>query len=157
MEEHNLLGVGFRNYVGQIQGSIRVISALMKTKKYKKYGEHLPKFKIKLQLKLKAQCLECIGILMKGWKLCAEPKTQAWHQKMIGDQYRYATEALDLQQYPEEEEEIPAVTNPEVKAEDIDNRQSIAEPYISEKEMKIYRKERNALKEKAEKAYAFGM
>ena len=47
-EEQNIIGVGLRNYVGVLQGSIRVIYALSKTKKYRKYGDHLPKFKIQL-------------------------------------------------------------------------------------------------------------
>lgn len=56
-EERNLVGVGFRNYVGVLQASIRVVGAINKTKKYKKYGKDLPLFKLKLQMKLKGQIL----------------------------------------------------------------------------------------------------
>jgi len=52
-EERNLLGVGLRNYVGQLQTAVRVCSAIGKTKAYNKYEDKLPRFKLKLQLKLK--------------------------------------------------------------------------------------------------------
>ena len=53
VEERNMIGVGLRNYVGQLQTSVRVLSAINKTKAYSKYGDNLPRLKLKMQFKLK--------------------------------------------------------------------------------------------------------
>lgn len=152
-EEHNMMSVAFRNYVGQLQSGIRIISVITKTKKYKKYGDNIFRFKIKQQLKIKQQSLDIINILMKTWKLCTEPKSQAYHQKMIGDFYRYAYEACEIEQYPvyeepskEQEVKIVDETNPaqttltiEEIEDDIDNAekyQLFKEPLISNEELK---------------------
>ena len=43
-DERNLLSVGFRNYIGVLQSSIRVLAAINVNKKYKKYERNLPDF-----------------------------------------------------------------------------------------------------------------
>lgn len=58
---------------------------------------------------------------MKGYKICVSALCQAWHQKMIGDQFRYAYEALNIQQYIEIETEEPIkVEEPTVDPGNID-------------------------------------
>jgi hypothetical protein len=90
------MGVGLRNIVGRLQGSIRVLTAINKTKRYRKYGDVLPKYKIKKQLELRKQILDHIEFLTRSWKLCDQPRSQAFHQKILADHYRYAYECLDL-------------------------------------------------------------
>jgi hypothetical protein len=72
LEEINLIGIGFRNFVGVLQASIKVLTALGKTKKYRKYGTYIPLFKMKLQKKLKGQCLENVEELKRAYKVCAD-------------------------------------------------------------------------------------
>lgn len=77
-EERNLIGVGLRNYVGVLQTTVKVVSAIGASNKYLKYGDNLPKFKIGLQLKLRTHCLKCIDLLRKAYKLCATPESMGY-------------------------------------------------------------------------------
>ena len=62
---------------------------------------------MKLQKKLKGQCLENVEELKRAYKVCADNQSMCFIQKMIADQYRYAYEALDIQQYEQEESKTP--------------------------------------------------
>ena len=42
IEERNLLSVGFKNYIGELQMQTRVAYAIDRTPKYRKYGDALP-------------------------------------------------------------------------------------------------------------------
>jgi hypothetical protein len=86
-----------------------VLKEVGKTKRYKKYGDTLPKFRIKKQIELKQRILDNIEVLQKSWKLCDQPRSQAFHQKIIGDHYRYAYESLDLSQFAPSTEDETAI------------------------------------------------
>ena len=90
---------------------------------------------------------------MKGWKLCGENKSQAWHQKMIGDHYRYAYDALNMQQFPDKDEDEDKLDITQQAPADL----AMIDPYFSDKEMKAFEKEKKLILDKAHKAYAFGL
>ena len=104
-EERNLISVGFRNYIGHLETAIRVMKAINKTEKYKKYGGLIPNYIRKLSLQVKDQCLEIIEVLrQKCYKVCSDNEAMCYFQKLIGDYYRYAHDATLLERYHEVEE-----------------------------------------------------
>ena len=158
-EERNLMSVGFRNYVGQLQTSIRVLSAIQKTAEYRKYGNRLPEMKMKYQLKVHEQCNEITNLLKKAYEVCTNDESQCFIQKLLGDYYRYMYEALDIRQFQEpvkQPKEKHKDKDKEKEKEADEEKQMIPEEaLISDNQLKQYKKDQDELKFKALKAYSY--
>lgn len=91
VEERNLISVGFKNHVGNLQTAIRVVTQIAKSAKYKKYGEKMPFFLLDLKKKLRDRCIDQALILKdRAYKVCSNHESMAFFQKLIGDYWRYA-------------------------------------------------------------------
>jgi hypothetical protein len=76
---------------------------------------------------------------MKTWKLCGDHKSMVYHQKLIGDHYRYAYESLDIQQFMEDESPKNDKDKKKVAIEfDLNAMKKAARPLITTTEMELY-------------------
>ena len=78
--------------------AVRVCYAIDKNPKYRKYGDALPNFKKKLTDELKAKASEIAYLIRdKAYKMAADQESMAFFQKVAGDYFRYAFEAVRFQ------------------------------------------------------------
>ena len=56
VEERNLISVGYKNWIGKLQNGTRVLDALGDTKRYKKYKEVIPSYRLDQAMKLIEKC-----------------------------------------------------------------------------------------------------
>ena len=164
-DEKEFISVGFRNYIGVLQSKIRVLDAIQTNKRYSKYERILPDLIYEKKIKLKEQCVTIANLLKnKAYKLASDNEAMCHFQKLIGDHYRFAYDALDITLY-----KMPNVVQMITNEQGVDVEMEIDKPDENallmglpkpedplEKEKEELDKERGIMKENALKAYSFG-
>ena len=94
--ERVYISVGFKNYMGGFLSQSRIVNAIGKTGKYKKYLNTLPKFKRELLYRQRDHAKKIARLFRdKAYKVASDQESMAFFQKLIGDYNRYHLEALD--------------------------------------------------------------
>eukprot|EP00732_Lithocolla_globosa_P003888 Lithocolla_globosa_v1_NODE_3314_length_1701_cov_2905.202793.p1 type:complete len:258 gc:universal NODE_3314_length_1701_cov_2905.202793:811-38(-) len=95
IEERNLLSVGYKNIVGGLRASLRVVASIL-TKEESKESKHVPAitaYKAKILAELGKTCTEALDyITTKLLPHAQDTGAKVFYHKMAGDYHRYMTE-----------------------------------------------------------------
>lgn len=95
VEERNLLSVAYKNVIGALRASWRIITSLEKKdpedgKKSAAFGT--TEYKDVIEKELKNVCSDVLNVLGQLIPICEDTEAKTFYKKMCGDYYRYLAE-----------------------------------------------------------------
>ena len=165
-----MIAICFRNCIGQQTVGIKILDAVGKSKKYKKYKQTLPDYKKTLIDFIKKRSVD-IALLSaeKLTKLAQDQEALVFWQKIGGDHYRYAHDALVIRK--KDIEQIKAQKERDFKKKVQEEQERIGKDKVVDESKFLHiknmepshiieedqiRKDIDQYKQLANKAYSFG-